>query len=115
MLADSLQNSTMRFLFAVQEEEAAGYCCAQIVCGEAELLRIAVRKEKRGTGIGRCILRNLKRQLKEEGAHILFLEVREANLPARTLYRTEGFREIAIRKNYYGKEENAVVMECVLE
>jgi len=87
----------------------------QVVCGEAELFRLAVRKENRRMGIGTCILRKIKQLLIEEGATVLFLEVRERNLPARRLYQKEGFREISIRKDYYGKQENAVVMHCILQ
>jgi ribosomal-protein-alanine acetyltransferase len=100
-------------LTAFYQEKIVGYCCAQIVCGEAELLRIAVRKEDRNAGVGRCILREIKRRLKEEAAKVLFLEVRETNHPAKQLYQTEGFQEIFIRKNYYGNE-NAIVMRCIL-
>lgn len=112
-LTEEIKNDTIRFLTAFYQEKIVGYCCAQIVCGEAELLRIAVRKEDRNAGVGRCILREIKRRLKEEAAKVLFLEVRETNHPAKQLYQTEGFQEIFIRKNYYGNE-NAIVMRCIL-
>ena len=38
------------------------------------------------------------------------LEVNEKNARALKLYKKIGFEKISIRKNYYGKDENAVIM-----
>ena len=38
------------------------------------------------------------------------LEVRESNTIARELYKKFGFREVALRKFYYG-DENGILME----
>ena len=42
------------------------------------------------------------------GVNKIFLEVREKNAPAISLYIKNGFVKISERKNYYG-DENAVV------
>ena len=39
-----------------------------------------------------------------------FLEVRASNCAARALYEKLGFREIYVRRRYYGNGENAVIM-----
>ena len=50
--------------------------------------------------------------MKEKNVTRILLEVRESNVPAKTLYENYGFSEIAVRKNYYTKPlENAIVME----
>lgn len=42
------------------------------------------------------------------------LEVNEKNARALKLYKKIGFEKISIRKNYYGKDENAVIMvKCI--
>ena len=38
------------------------------------------------------------------------LEVNEKNVKALKLYEKIGFERISIRKNYYGKNENAMIM-----
>ena len=48
-----------------------------------------------------CAARELKK---------LFLEVRESNLPAISLYEKYGFIKISQRKKYYKDGENADVM-----
>ena len=49
------------------------------------------------------------------GIAILFLEVRESNVAARTLYKSLGFTEDGIRKNFYEKPaEHAILMSKTL-
>ena len=109
MLEDEIRGEGTRCFAAAEGKTAVGYCCVQSVLDEAELLRIAVRREWRGAGIGRALLQEMKRTLTAEHIAKLFLEVRETNLAARRLYQTEGFEEIAVRKKYYGTED-AVIM-----
>ena len=113
MLEDEIRSEGTRCFAAAEGKTAVGYCCVQSVLDEAELLRIAVRREWRGAGIGRALLQDMKRTLTAEHIAKLFLEVRETNLAARRLYQTEGFEEIAVRKKYYGTED-AVIMRCIL-
>jgi len=48
------------------------------------------------------------------GARVVFLEVRAGNVVARRLYRTLGFRDLGIRRGYYGPGQDAIVMELRL-
>ena len=59
---------------------------------ELEVVQIAVRKEWQGRGIARQLLEILPQE-KE-----VFLEVREGNTPARTLYQKQGFKELVVGK-----------------
>ena len=48
---------------------------------------------------------------KEKAVASIFLEVRESNKIAINLYKSYGFQEEGIRKNYYqNPSENAVIM-----
>lgn len=44
----------------------------------------------------------------------MFLEVRAGNLAARRLYRHLGFRDLGVRRGYYGPGQDAIVMELRL-
>lgn len=91
---------------------ALGWCCARIVDGEAELLKIAVHPQRRGTGIGSAMLVCLLDCLKGKGVGALFLEVRSKNLPALRLYRRYGFVQIGQRSSYYSNPaDTAVIMK----
>ena len=49
---------------------------------------------------------------KESGAECIFLEVRESNVPAISLYKKLGFEELGIRKKFYEHPiEDAIIMK----
>src|SRR5262249_59372448 len=65
----------------------------------------------RGRKIGERLLQALMEEATYRGADRATLEVRENNIAAQNLYRKYGFRDAAIRKNYYtDNRENALVM-----
>ncbi len=73
---------------------------------ECEILNLAVRRCFRRRGVASALLRQ---QLARNATY--FLEVRESNVVAQTLYRGFGFQEIARRSGYYRSPvETAIVM-----
>ncbi len=89
-----------------------GFAVKHVVFGggeadfEYEILNLAVLPLYRGLGLGRALL---QAQLEPPG--IYFLEVRESNVAARTLYSSLGFEEVGRRPNYYRlPDETAIVM-----
>lgn len=85
--------------------------------GEAHLLNLSVARPWQRRGIGRDLLGFLAAQARDMGAVTLLLEVRPSNGAARALYAAEGFREVAVRRNYYPAHhgrEDAVVMALPL-
>lgn len=75
--------------------------------GEAELYRIAVIPEYRGSGYGRALMSDFLKSCPEDTRKI-FLEVRESNSAAVGLYERFGFKIIGRRKNYYGNEDAVI-------
>jgi GNAT superfamily N-acetyltransferase len=61
----------------------------------AELKRMWVAPEARGSGIGRQLLQELERLAREAGVEVLRLETNRALGEAIALYRSSGFREVA--------------------
>ena len=93
-------------VFAYSGEELVGFLAMQENLYELEVVQIAVRKEWQGRGIAGQLLESLPQE-KE-----VFLEVREGNTPARTLYQKQGFKEIGCRKGYYhAPSEDAIMMK----
>ncbi len=97
---------------AVDEDgRVVAYVLGRLIAPEAEIYRIAVRKDKRRHGIGYRLLDYAIKTERGRGLESVFLEVRESNVPARNLYFSHGFKEIGIRRGYYrDPTENAVVM-----
>ena len=103
-----LENDFSRFLIAVENGRAVGYVGIYVLTGEADVVRVAVLPEYRKKGIAKAVL---KKSL-EYAAGEVFLDVRESNSAAISLYKSLGFEDTGIRKNYYSDPtENAVLMK----
>jgi len=77
--------------------------------GEAELLRIAVARGHRRSGVAKRLMGVCSECLAASGCTSLRLEVRASNVPARRLYESLGWRRTGARKAYYGDGEDALV------
>ena len=110
-IASELTNPLSYWLVAVEVDTVAGYIGSQSVMGESDMMNVAVAPEHRRRGVGEALVSALAEVLKEQGNESLALEVRASNTPARELYRTLGFTETGVRKNYYtSPREDAVLM-----
>ena len=106
-----LTNRSACYLVARIGPEIIGYGGAWTVGDEAHLTTLAVNPEYRGRRIGERLLLSLMEEAVLRRASHATLEVRESNCPAQNLYRKYGFRNAAIRRNYYTDTgENAIVM-----
>ena len=92
----------------------AGYTCRWRVTDEVHLLNVAVHPQYRGAGIGRRLVEAVLEEARAGAARVVFLEVRAGNVVARRLYRRLGFRDIGVRRGYYGPGQDAIVMELDL-
>ena len=99
-------------LFVLEERgELIGYAVITIVADEAELANLAVRRDRRGAGLGRRLLDHALAEARAVGAETMFLEVRASNTAARALYASAGFAAVGRRARYYrDPDEDAVVM-----
>jgi ribosomal-protein-alanine N-acetyltransferase len=91
-----------------------GFLVASHVAPEWELENIVVAADARRTGLGTQLLAALLAQARETNSQSVFLEVRESNAAARSLYEKAGFQLTARRKSYYiNPLENAAVYTWV--
>ena len=96
---------------ALSDGEVIAYIIGRQIPPEGEIYRIATIPEKRRRGIAYRLLDYAVKCERGRGLESLFLEVREQNIPAKNLYKSYGFREVGIRKNYYkNPTDNAVIM-----
>jgi ribosomal-protein-alanine acetyltransferase len=94
-------------------EEAAvvqGFLVAQVVAPEWEIENIAIAAAARRRGLGTRLLGEFLHRARAEGAQAVFLEVRESNHAARSLYEKWAFVESGRRVRYYQHpQEDAIV------
>jgi [ribosomal protein S18]-alanine N-acetyltransferase len=91
-----------------------GYTCRWRVTDEVHLLNVAVHPERRGLGHGRELVAAVVAESEAARARVVYLEVRAGNVVARRLYRQLGFRDLGVRRGYYGPGQDAIVMELRL-
>ena len=96
-----------------------GYAVYDYVLDEATLENISVAGAAQGRGNGRTLLQDSMNALMNELNITRFLlEVRVSNLKAINLYKSAGFKQDTIRKNYYpvaNGREDGVLMSISIE
>ena len=92
-----------------------GYCIFMTAADEGEILRIAVKPDRRKKGIGKKLLDRAVKTMASRGANEIFLEVRASNTDAISLYEKYGFIKTGVRKNYYENKEDAILYNFKVE
>lgn len=95
-----------------------GYLIAMAGVDEMHLLNLTVAPPDRRQGHARFMLEALIALCRSRRAQQLWLEVRESNARARSIYLQRGFAHVGVRKGYYpaahGRREDAIVMSLQL-
>jgi [ribosomal protein S18]-alanine N-acetyltransferase len=92
-----------------------GFLVAHQVATEWELENIVVAATARRKGLGQRLLQHLLAIARATNSASVFLEVRDSNTTARTLYEKTGFAQIGRRKSYYtNPPEDAVLYRWTL-
>ena len=112
-----LDDPRVRFLVAVRAtrgsavDEILGYVVTWVVTDEAEIANLAVRGNRRRSGIGWVLVEAAIAASTAGGARTVYLEVRESNAAARALYQRLGFVAVGTRPRYYrNPNEDALVL-----
>lgn len=105
-----------RYLCKVYEADGAmlGYAVLMWAVDEAELLDIAIAAKHQRHGWGRKLLEEMMVLARRNAMRRVVLEVRASNVAAIGLYKSMGFTDIGLRRDYYPAEngrEDAILME----
>lgn len=110
---DSL-SAGYRMQVQVLDGALVGYFVAMAGVGELHLLNLTVSPDWESRGFARAMLDALEAMCRAQALPTLWLEVRQSNERARTLYRRRGFAEVGLRRGYYpaprSQREDAIVM-----
>lgn len=109
------KNEFARILAAYDDGVPVGYAVGYFAADESELPSIAVSPSARQRGIGTRLLEALFEEVRTHGALKMFLEVRESNEAAISLYEKCGFITAGTRRRFYSNPcEDALVMMKLL-
>ena len=96
------------------QNNPTGFVLLRKAADESEILTICIRPVFRQKGHAKLLMKHMEVLLKKDGVKSLFIEVAISNTVGLALYRSCGFKEAGIRKNYYkrgdGKREDALIM-----
>lgn len=105
-------NDNYIYIVALDGPQIVGYAGCLISCDEGDITNIAVLNDYRRMGIASELLKQIFRLASEKGVVSIFLEVRQSNTTAQSLYNSIGFEMVGIRKDFYQKpSEDAIVMK----
>ena len=105
-----LANPAVYYLVAEANGIIAGYAGMTIAADECEIINIAVADSMRRCGIGNDLVTAVIGICQSSGVSSVFLEHRESNAPASSLYDKFGFVPYSVRRNYYrSPTENAIL------
>lgn len=111
LLRSGLDNRLDSYLVYEELGTVLGYCVLRTLADEGEIQRIAVDPAFRRQGIARKLMESMAAVARMKGAREVALEVRESNVSARKLYESYGFRQEAVRRDYYcNPAEDAIIM-----
>ena len=103
-------NPFARKLVYYEGDCLVGYLDYSLIYDRIEIDNFLVNEDSRGLGIGKKLLSYLVVVGINNHVVNITLEVRKSNEIARNLYKKFGFREVALRKYYYG-DEDGILME----
>jgi ribosomal-protein-alanine N-acetyltransferase len=107
------------FIVATENEDVVGYCVVEVEKmrkkGDPVLmghvLNVAVTREHQQSGIGSLLLDEIESRFMDKEVWTTYLEVRESNMIAQTVYKKRGYQYVRTSKGYYGDEDGFIMMK----
>ena len=93
----------------IMDELVAGYIFGGRIHDEFHLNNIAVHPEYLQRSIGTALLRHIIARMTSRDIKLIFLEVSAHNFSAQKCYKSLGFTQRGVRKNYYSRGDDAIL------
>lgn len=108
------QKSDYSFVFAELEGETVGYTCygpISLTAASYDLYWIAVDKQRQGMKIGRLLMEETEKRIREAAGRQVYIETsgREHYAATRGFYLRCGYIEEAVLKNFYAPGDHKVI------
>lgn len=111
-----LEENEFSYVFILEHDNViVGYYGFWVMFEECDITKVSIRKEFQGMKLSNILMEDCFVRVKALGCNKINLEVRTTNERAINLYKKHGFEDVIIRKNYYGKNEDALILSKVLE
>jgi len=122
-LDELARKDSIMLCLRLEEPDIVGFIVGRIVKGAtdepsfvAEIYNVGVHPKFQRAGFGQDLLDAFVQACLEGDAGQIWLEVRAANLTARTFYERNDFQKITVRKSFYSQPiDDAVIMRKILQ
>lgn len=108
-LQDALESNFCLGFF--EGEKLASFLIAQNLIDDFNILLIATAENFKRQHLASDLLQNLEKHCIAMNISKIWLEVRQSNISAQKFYLKNNFKQICIRKKYYGGKEDAIILE----
>ena len=110
MFKEEISGKFSHYYVAEIDGRAVAYMGMWSLSGEGHITNVAVSKAFRRQGIARALISHFIKIAKSENLEFMTLEVRASNEAAISLYKSFGFVDVGLRKNYYENKEDAYLL-----
>ena len=111
-----LEENEFSYVFILEHNDViVGYYGFWVMFEECDITKVSIRKEFQGMKLSNILMEDCFSRVKALGCNKINLEVRTTNESAINLYKKHGFEDVIVRKNYYGKNEDALILSKILE
>ena len=97
-------------LVIINESFLIGFIIYSTIYERAEIVDLYVDEKYRNMGCAKQLIKSVINNCKENNCNNITLEVNKNNIPAISLYKYFGFKDVSIRKSYYDDGNDALLM-----
>ena len=109
--SDIFESEISNVLVAKIGDKVVGYVSFTVIIDECQIINFATKNEFKRQGVGKKVMEALLDYGKARGVTKYFLEVRQSNEGAISLYEKYGFVPVGISKNHFSQpREDAILM-----
>ena len=110
MFKEEISGRFSHYYVAEENGRAIAYMGMWLLSGEGHITNVAVSKNYRRRGIAKALISHFIEIAKSDNSEFMTLEVRASNVAAISLYKSFGFADVGVRKNYYENKEDALLL-----
>lgn len=106
-----LEENEFSYMFILENNGViVGYYGFWVMFENVDITKVSIRKEFQGMKLSNVLMSDCFNRVLSLGCEKINLEVRVDNFKAINLYKKHGFEELIVRKDYYGKGEDALIL-----
>ena len=110
----TFENPFQKRIEYLVDDRVIGYLDYLLIYDRMEIEDFLILEDERGKGYGSLLMSYLVSIAIEKRVINITLEVRQSNIIAINLYKKYGFREVALRHNYYDGEDGILMEKQVM-